>query len=226
MYKKLAILLLLLLAGTPALAQPAPAAEEDRGPYLGILFSAIPEALLDHLPQLPREGGVLITHILPESPAAAARLHKHDILLQFNTERVRDSNHLVRLIHSSKPGQTVSLNLYRGGREMTLDVKLGLGPALRVAKEQGTKPPGLAKPGAQAPITVTAVPVEGNRLKVTFEYSESGRIKTVTCSGDVDEIDREVTRLPLNVQALARVAVKQLRKLDLQNSSSTRPVPR
>jgi hypothetical protein len=226
MQKKPAFLLLLLLVALPAPAQPTPAREEDRGPYLGILFCAIPEALLEHLPQLPRDGGVIITHILPDSPAAGARLHKHDILVQFNSERIRDSNHLVRLIHSSKPGQTVSLILHRAGREMTLEAKLGLGPALKVAKAEGTKPPGVAKPGAPAPVTVTAVPVDGNRLKVTFEYSESGRIKTVTCSGDVEEIDREVTRLPLAVQSLARVAVKQLRKLDLQNSSSTRPMPR
>lgn len=223
MRRNLLPLLALVLATLPAPAQPPSAPEDDRGPFLGILFSAIPEALLDHLPQLPRDAGVMVTHVLPDSPAAAAALHKHDILLQFNTEKVRDSKHLVQMIQSCKPEQTVSLALLRGGREMTLEARIALGPRLKVAKEEGTNPPGVGKPGPPAAVSITAVPVEGNRLKVTFEYTESGRIKTLTCSGDAGELDREVTRLPQKLQSLARVAVKQLRELDLQKTNAPRP---
>lgn len=214
--------LLLMSVASFAPAQQPPGVEE-KGPYLGVLFSPIPEALLDHLPQLPREGGVLVTHILPDSPAFKAGLKKHDILLQFDTEKVRDGNHLARLIQSSKTGQAVKLLLMRAGRELTLEAKIDLGPVLRIAKEEGTKAPGVAKPGGPAEVSVSAVPMEGNRLKVTFEYSEAGRIRSITCAGGPAEIDRELDKLPDSVQKLAREAVQKLRALNLQVPEIKKP---
>jgi hypothetical protein len=41
---------------------------EEKGPFLGVLFASVSEALYDQLPQLPRKQGVLVTHILPDSP--------------------------------------------------------------------------------------------------------------------------------------------------------------
>jgi len=207
----------------PALSQQNTTPSEEKGPYLGVLFSPVPEALLDHLPFLPREGGVLITHILPDSPAATAGVKKHDILLVYNGEKVRDGNHLVRLIQNGKSGQVVRLELLRGGRETSLEVKLALGPMLKVAREE-KQPPGVAKPGPPA-VSVTAVPMDGNRLQITFEYSELGRIKRVTCAGKPDEIEREIDKLPRRVQSLARVAVLKLREFNLPVGENT-PRPR
>jgi hypothetical protein len=204
---------LLLFTLLPAQQNPP---TDEMGPYLGVLFSRVPEALLDHLPQMPREGAVLITHVLPDSPAATAGVKKHDILLTYNGEKIRDGNHVVRLIQNGKSGQTVRLGLLRGGRETTVDARLTLGPMLKVAKEEGNKAPGIAKPGAPPAVTVTAVPKDGNRLQITFEYSDLGRIQRVTCSGNAEEIDREIKKLPIKVQSFANAAVRQLRHLKLQ----------
>jgi len=223
MRKFVPAMMLMLLATSSAPAQNYPSTQEDKGPYLGILFCPIPEALLEHLPMLPREGGVLVTHVLPESPAIHAGLKKHDILLQFNGEKVRNGNHLAQLIQASKEGQGVRLLLLRGGREMTVEAKIGLGPVLRIAKEEGTRPPGVAKSGGPAAVNVTAEPIEGNRLKVTFEYTDSGRIRSMTCAGDAADIDREIEKLPQKVQTLARAAVKRLRDLNLQKYEPSRP---
>ena len=128
--KRGAGLLLLLLLAAPfagARQNEAPPAEE-KGTYLGVLFCPIPDALLDHLPQLPRDGGVLVTHVLPKSPADKAGLRKHDILLRYDDEKIRSGDHLARLIRSSKEKQEVRLLLLRTGREMRLSVRLELGP--------------------------------------------------------------------------------------------------
>jgi len=214
----------LLFLALPVSAQQNPPTDE-MGPYLGVLFSRVPEALLDHLPQMPRETGVLVTHVLPDSPAAAAGLKRHDILLSYNSEKIREGNHLVRLIQNGKAGQVVRLTLLRGGRETMVDVKLALGPVLKVAKEEGKSPPGVAKPGDPPAVSVTAVPMDGNRLQITFEYSDLGRLNRVTCSGNAEEIDRAVKKLPLKVQSLAQAAVQQLRRLNLQKDEAT-PRPR
>jgi hypothetical protein len=203
-----------------AQGEPAP---DDKGTFLGVLFCPIPEALLDHLPQLPREGGVLVTHVLPDSPAAKGGLRRHDILLQYDTHKIRDGDHLARLIRGGKDGQQIELLLLRSGKEMRVAVKLGLGPVLRIASDEHRGSPGTAKPGGPAAVSVTAVPMDGNRMRVTFEFSESGKFRTVTCSGTTREIDSQLEKLPRKVQSYARVAVDRLRQLEVQKSPPRRP---
>src|SRR5262245_57427270 len=116
-------LLAALLAVTPALArgQQTVQASEDKGTYLGVLFGPLPEALYDQLPQLPRGQGVLITHVLPDSPAAKADLHRHDIVLAYDDTKIRDSEHFARLIQADKPDRMVKLALVRAGKEQTAE---------------------------------------------------------------------------------------------------------
>src|SRR5260221_5933841 len=110
-YKRCAGLLLLLLLAAPLVGatQNQTTPTEEKGTYLGVLFCPIPDALLDHLPQLPREGGVLVTHVLPGSPADKASLRRHDILLRYGDEKIRSGDHLARLIRASKNEQEVNL---------------------------------------------------------------------------------------------------------------------
>ncbi len=74
-------------------------------------------------------------------PRGRAELRRHDILLQYQDEKVRDCEHLARLIHNDKPNRKVPLVLLRGGRETTVEVMLGLGPVLRIASAK-TQPRG------------------------------------------------------------------------------------
>lgn len=213
------LLILSLFACPRGQAQYESAPPEEKGPFLGVLFCPVPEAILDHLPQLPRAGGVLVTHVLPASPAAKAGLRRHDILLQYDAEKIRDGDHLARLIRTSKDGQEVSLLLVRAGRESRVTAKLTLGPVLQIASEVRKEAPGVAKAGGPAAVSVSAVPMDGNRLKVTFEYADAGRLRTVTCTGDAAAIDTQVERLPQKIQGAARVAVQRLRDLKLQEPS-------
>jgi len=217
------ILILLLLALPVSGWAQGETAPDDKGTFLGVLFCPIPEALLDHLPQLPREGGVLVTHVLPDSPAAKAGVRRHDILLQYDGHKVRDGDHLARLIRAGKEGQPVELLLVRAGKEMRVAVKLGLGPVLRIASDKHGGSPGRAKPGGPAAVSVTAVPMDGNRMRVTFEYSEAGKFRSVTCSGNTREIDSQLDKLPRLVRGYARVAVDRLRQLEVQKSTPRRP---
>src|SRR5215831_3828849 len=127
--------LLIFLLAVPSVGarQNETAPAEEKGTYLGVLFCPIPEALLEHLPQLPREGGVMVTHVLSRSPADKAGLRKHDIFLRYDEEAIRNGDHLARLIRSSKDKQEISLSLVRGGRELKVPVKLELGPVLQIA---------------------------------------------------------------------------------------------
>lgn len=217
------------MIGSVLLAQPPSVApSEEKGTYLGVLFCPVPEVLHDHLPNLPRNQGVLITHVLPDSPGAQAELRRHDVLLQYQDERIRDCEHLARLIQNDQPNQKIKLSLLRTGREMTIDVILGLGPVLRIASgEKGTAPKasdipkGTSKPGVPPAVSVSATPLEMGKMKVAIEYYQdgTGRLKTLTCEGTDSDIDTEIQKLPEKERGLVQAALQRIRRLNVQNAN-------
>jgi len=202
----------------------APPASEDKGTYLGVLFSPVPEALYAHLPDLPREQGVLVTLVLPDSPAAKAGMQRHDIVLQYDQDKIRDCEHFAKRIHDDTPDRTVKLLLVRGGRQLTTEVTLTRGPVLHPAPMNRARtagltevPRGTAKANGPGAVTVTAKPIDGGQLKVTFEYyHDSGRLQTVSFAGNTSEIENDIQKLPAPVQPLARVAFRRICQHHLQ----------
>jgi hypothetical protein len=221
--------LLLLTAFLAPVASPhaqrgdATTGGEEKGPFLGVLFTSVSEALYDQLPQLPRKQGVLVTHVLPDSPAAKADLRRNDILLQYDEQKIRDCDDFANLIHASKPNRKVTLRLLRGGKDVSADVTLTLGPALKIAEatsrpgtaEGSDVPKGVAKPNGPLPVSVAATPLELGRMRVAIEYLPEGetRLRTVTCEGSAADIDGEVDKLPELERGQVRVALKRIRDL-------------
>jgi membrane-associated protease RseP (regulator of RpoE activity) len=222
MLRRLLICAGLLAALSPAYAQkgePTPA-NEEKGPYLGVLFTSVSEALYDQLPQLPRKQGVLVTYVLPDSPAAKAEIRKNDILLKFDDQNIRDCEDFANLIRASKPDRKVTLQLLRGGKEMSVEAVIALGPALKIAdgtprSDPADVPKGVAKPGGPPPISVTATPLEQGRMRVSIEFLPEGaaRLRTITCEGSTTEIDTEVDKLPERERKLTRAALQRIRQL-------------
>lgn len=220
-----AVPVVLLLAASLGFAQPADPPVEDKGPYLGVLVSPVPEVLYDHVSELPRGYGVVVAHVLPDSPAARASLRRHDILLQFGDDRIRDGEHLARLIIGRKPDQKVSLVFMRAGKKVNTDVTLTLGPVLRIAGTVGSPAEpakGTAKPGGPPEVSVSAAPLDGGKMKLTIEYYQEtiGRVRSVTCDGTAEEIASKVKELelPPRVRELTRVALDRIRDLDFQQT--------
>src|SRR5579884_500198 len=104
MTRCLVALALVLLALPRGWAQPVERvpSEEEKGTYLGVLISPVPEVLYDQMPELPRGQGVVVSHVLPDSPAAQAGLLRHDILLRYNDDAIRDCEHFARLIRAGR----------------------------------------------------------------------------------------------------------------------------
>jgi len=223
----------LALAGFARAQQPDP--NEEKGTYLGVLFSPVPEVLYDQVPELPRGQGVVVTHILPDSPAAQAKLLRHDVILQYDDVKVRDCEQFARLIHADKAERKVKLIILRAGKTTTVECTLTTGPVLRIGKaapsddsRDKTDTPARAtvKPNGPASVNVTALPMGDGKIKITFEFYNEGRLQTVACSGAPDEVETKVKELPERVQALAKVALERLRALDLQKSQEpTAPAP-
>jgi PDZ domain len=206
-----------ILLATACLGSAA-APVEGQGTYLGALIAPVSRALYDQLPQLPRQQGVLITRVLPESPAAAAALHANDILLTYDGKLVRDCEHLARLIRDDMPGRKLKVTYLRAGHESSTLVTLARGPALIVAeaKAGSGQPRAANKPGSPASVNVGASLLDNGKLKVTIEYFPEGskNAKTVTWEGDPADLDGAVRALPERERQLARHALDRLRTLN------------
>ena len=75
--------------------------------------------------QLPVDHGVLLVNVTPNGPAAQAGLRPGDIVVQMDGKAVNDVSTLGAVLLSKKPGETVSVQFYRGNQQQTVHVTLG-----------------------------------------------------------------------------------------------------
>jgi hypothetical protein len=184
---------------------------------LGISLEAVPELLYEHLhaPGLKRGQGIVVKNITPDSPLAGSGLQRHDIVLTCEGTAVTDGAHFLRLVRTALPKGKAHLAVIREGKERRLSVRFADTAAMEASFSKG-----ISKTGGPPALNVKAEPLEAGKLQVTFTfYSETrGKLDQVTCRGSFPEIqDRvrtliESNRIPVPVQDLVHVALKQLRE--------------
>jgi hypothetical protein len=239
MMPRLSLLSGLFLALAPL---PAPAAEDarkdDKGTFLGVLIGPRSEKPSSSAPTAgktvppspdskpasrPPARGVVVTHVLPDSPAARADLRRGDILLEYDHKAIRDGDHLVQLIRDDKPARKVQLVFQRGAKVQTVEATLTLGPALKLASDRGDSP---AAASGRGTVSVWAAPLESGKMKVTIQYYATGKLQTLSCEGAA-ELARTVQKLPERERNLVRLALQRLRSLNSTSSrSDSGPVKR
>lgn len=69
-----------------------------------------------HTPIYPSRIGARILAPAPSSPAGKAGLQYGDVILFFNGTVVEDKEHLIYLVRSTRPGMTVPIVFFRGGK--------------------------------------------------------------------------------------------------------------
>ena len=74
--------------------------------------------------KLSGEYGAVVTEVEPDSAAAQAGLMAHDVILEFDGERVRSVAQLRRMVQDTPPGRNVAVKVIRAGQTRTLNVKL------------------------------------------------------------------------------------------------------
>ncbi|MFZ5831688.1 MAG: S1C family serine protease [Planctomycetota bacterium] len=97
--------------------------------YLGVsLNSRFGPAMAAEL-GLPSAMGAHVSMVTANSPAAAAGVRVGDVVLEYNHVRVEDDAHLVNLVSYSQVGSTLPLVVFRDGKMLTLEVRVGTRPA-------------------------------------------------------------------------------------------------
>jgi serine protease Do len=69
--------------------------------------------------------GVLIGDVTPNSPASNAGLKSGDIITKLNGKTMEDMNQLRNTVASTPPGTEVKVEVFRDGKDKTMEVKLG-----------------------------------------------------------------------------------------------------
>jgi serine protease Do len=85
--------------------------------------------------------GVLISDVVPDSPAGKAGLKPGDILLEFEGKKTEAPADLQRAVGLASPGTDVKMKVWREGNEKTVDVKIGEAPDEREAQQRGSGKP-------------------------------------------------------------------------------------
>lgn len=120
----------------PSLADNEPKSKEtkdtqqrqshDESAYLGVLVTSVHPALARHLKELPNPNqGLTVEEIADDSPAEKAGIKPHDILLNFDDQKLFSAEQFAKLVHSDKPGRQAKLELLRDGQKQAVQVTLG-----------------------------------------------------------------------------------------------------
>ncbi len=119
MLSRLAIMSMVVMVGTGfALAKEvSSSAEPAEKAWLGVYLGTTED-----------EGVKIIGIVGDDSPAAIAGLEDGDLIIRFDGEKVTGLGELVEVIQNSSPGQKVTVDLERDGREMSVAVVLGTRP--------------------------------------------------------------------------------------------------
>ncbi len=77
---------------------------------------------------LKQDKGVLISSVLPGSPAEKAGLKQGDVIIAFNGKKIKDAHDISRLVAATSPHTEIPIRIIRNGKEKMLKVNIGVMP--------------------------------------------------------------------------------------------------
>jgi hypothetical protein len=92
--------------------------------WLGVATDETSETLTSQL-GLPAGEGLVVSYVVPDSPAAKEGLKKNDVLVTFDEQLLVHPAQLRKLVQMHKEGDTIKLGVYRGGKKQEVRVTLG-----------------------------------------------------------------------------------------------------
>ncbi|MCL2012087.1 MAG: trypsin-like peptidase domain-containing protein [Cystobacterineae bacterium] len=95
--------------------------------WLGVVIQDLTPKLALGL-KLPIKEGAIISVMTPNSPAQRSGLKVDDVIVAINGETVSSAGSLTKIVGMQKPDTTVKIKLYRAGKPMELNVRLGMRP--------------------------------------------------------------------------------------------------
>lgn len=93
--------------------------------YLGLMWSSDVDATMARALGLEKAVGFVVSSVEEDGPADEAGVQEGDVILSLNGEEVKDWTAFRVEIGNTPPGETITLEIFRDGERLTLDVVLG-----------------------------------------------------------------------------------------------------
>jgi serine protease Do len=90
---------------------------------LGVTIQELNQSLAESF-KLDKPDGALVASVMPGSPADKAGLQPGDVILQYNGQTIHRSGDLPTLVSLGTPGDKATLEVWRGGKKVTMTTTL------------------------------------------------------------------------------------------------------
>ena len=213
--------------------------------WLGVRIQQITPDLADSL-GLKGTDGAMVAGVNDGGPADAAHIKGGDVILKFNNQDIKELKTLPRVVAETAIDQSVPVEVWRDGRDQTLQVKVAEMPSETKMADAGGAGEGTKKPAASAVSELSdfgmkVAPItEDARQKFSLGSDQKGVVVTdVNKTGPAAEhglkagdVIVEVQQEAVNSPAELRSRVDAIRKQDrkavlmlIQGSDGVRYVP-
>ncbi|UCG52537.1 MAG: trypsin-like peptidase domain-containing protein [Candidatus Latescibacterota bacterium] len=96
--------------------------------FMGIRLQELNKTLAQGL-DLDIENGILVTDVLPDTPAEKAGIMRNDVIVEFDKKPVRDDQRFRLMVGNTEVGTEVPIVVVRKGQKKNLRITLGERPA-------------------------------------------------------------------------------------------------
>jgi serine protease Do len=107
--------------------------------WLGVAIQDVSAPLAKAL-KVPGGEGALVFDVTENSPASKAGVKEEDVVTAIDGEKVSSATALTRAVALKRPDSTVTLAIFRDGKQVEAKVKLGVRPDLEKVGELDRKP--------------------------------------------------------------------------------------
>jgi len=171
---------------------------------LGLIIEEVSDSMRAER-KLPKDEGVLVRTVLPDTPAAKAGFKRDDVVVKAGKKPIHGGMDLVEAVQESE-GKPLAIEILRDGKSRTITVKPAKGAAGRPGQEQetivrGVKPPVLqwfTQPGWRWQSFRGPEPVLPDDMTVTITKTGKKPVQIVIKQGKQqwEAGENEVAKLP------------------------------
>ena len=92
--------------------------------WLGVHIQTVTKEMAEAL-DLDEARGALVASVAENGPAMKGGIKAGDLILTFDQKRLNEMRELPRIVAKTEPGRTVKVRVWRKGKKLNLDIKVG-----------------------------------------------------------------------------------------------------
>ncbi len=103
-------------------------------PYIGVSYQEVDPQIASAM-NLNVTDGLVVTQVIPSSPASQAGLQEGDVILAVDAQKIDQDHGLTTIMLNHKAGDKVTLTILRNGQQLQVKLTLGIHPTSQRSTE-------------------------------------------------------------------------------------------